>query len=201
MQNESPLSVAVFNRNMRIATLLLDAGTDPSHPLAIEANRTILHQYIKWNNVLLLKELLRYALPIDQMDERGRTPLNCLGPQTNPAIIRLLVFRGANVNFCDNRSRTPSTKAIHFNNLEIAKFLVSRGARADAPIGPWGTPLHLACIKSPLNMVRMLVETKVNLDYIEKESIGTVFQAACLRVDRDNTGILIYLLKTAKIRV
>ncbi|KAB8205807.1 ankyrin repeat-containing domain protein [Aspergillus parasiticus] len=50
-------------------------------------------------------------------------------------------------------------------------------------------------------MVQMLVETKVNLDYIEKESIGTVFQAASLRVDRDSTGILIYLLKTAKIRV
>ncbi|KAE8330433.1 ankyrin repeat-containing domain protein [Aspergillus sergii] len=51
-------------------------------------------------------------------------------------------------------------------------------------------------------MVQMLVEAKVNPDIVVDEGpIGTAFQAACLRADRDNTDILTYLVKTAKIRV
>ena len=202
-ESDSLLSIVGQNDNLKLAFMLLDGGMDPCHEAVMEINKLQLHKCVESNRVELLQRLLLYNFLIDQKDTHGRTPLNCIGPESDIAILRLLVHRGATVNTADNEGKTPLSKMVRSNDVQKAEFLVSKGANPNACIGcRYGTPLHLACRRSSLEMIRMLIDRGADTDNVHEGGMGTIFQAACQRANGTNDerlAVLAYLLNTGKV--
>ena len=83
-------------------------------------------------------------------------------------VVRLLVFKGADVNAMDQRGDSPLYNAI-WNNNELAStlvnFLVFNGANVNAVNNNGWTPLHRAVCRGNSNVARLLVSqgAKVNV--------------------------------------
>lgn len=74
-------------------------------------------------------------------------------------IIKLLIKKGANVNFYNNRlKRTLLHYACLYNHYEIIKFLIQKGVNINCEDIHNDTPLHVACCKADLNIVKLLIE-------------------------------------------
>ena len=193
----STVSIESREASPKLAFMLLDAGMDPCHKEVMEINKLQLHECVKYNQVELLQRLLLYNFLIDQKNEDGKTPLNCIRPESDIAILRLLVHRGATVNTVDNRQETPLSMVVRSNDVQKAEFLVSKEANPNARLGYHeGTPLHRACRWGSLEMIKMLIGKGADSDDIHGGVMGTIFQAACRRDDTNNekSAVLNYLL-------
>ncbi|KAF2802236.1 ankyrin [Mytilinidion resinicola] len=58
-------------------------------------------------------------------------------------------------------------------------------------------PLHLACARSSLDVIKILVGTDDDT-YVDHEMDGALFQTACFRKDDERSGVLTYLLETTE---
>ncbi|KAJ5682966.1 hypothetical protein N7462_006131 [Penicillium macrosclerotiorum] len=201
VEDNSLLSVGI-EYGSEMIELLLDAGVYPCHKDALYANSYLLHECVKNNMLIGLRRLLLFTLPLDQRDEDGRTPLNCLHSTTSVDIVKLLVHRGASPDTIDFSGVSVLFKAVEFGHLATVKFLLSQGVAPDALGGQNETAIHFACINSSLEMVRLLVENCHSLDKIHDGSYGTAFQAACRRYDVESKKeLLTYILDTKKVPV
>ncbi|KAI9928836.1 hypothetical protein MW887_002057 [Aspergillus wentii] len=195
-EGESLLGLAVKRSNRRLVEAILDADIDHLQHTELGANQLLLHDCVTQNDADILKRLLLYDFHIDPQDHLGRTPLNCLGGETDAMIVRLLVHRGASPNTSDFDGRTPLSKAAEANNIQAAKVLLTSHADPNVQIHTHGTAIHLACRNSSLEMVQVLVNHGADLDAIAASYNGTVFQAACQGSgdSDDKSEILVYLL-------
>ncbi|KAL2834047.1 ankyrin repeat-containing domain protein [Aspergillus pseudoustus] len=198
---DSPLTLAVRYGGSQLLHMLLDAGITPRHRDAIEANKLILHEIVRLNHVDILRRLLLYNLPINAKDAAGNTPLNCITTSTNPEIIRLLIQRGAYIDYKDNVGLTPLAWRVTLDDWEKAKLFLQLGACPDAQLSYMsGTPLHLACNIGSLEMIEALFLEDFRMSG-DAGIMGTIFQAACQRVDESRGSahvVLEYLLEGPK---
>ncbi len=73
------------------------------------------------------------------------TPLMIAAGQHNPAICRLLLDKGANVNRQDEGGLTPLLAAATASNGEVVDLLLARGAEVNVHNAQGETPLMVAC--------------------------------------------------------
>lgn len=174
---------------------------EPSPPSTVVDSQLLLHECVCANNIELLKQLLRYNISLDAVDNYGRTALNRIDFGTDTEVLQLLVYRGMCVNTKDKHSLTPLAKVVGFDDLPKAEFLVSCGADTNDWIGAPGTLIHLACAESSLDMIRLLVDNNANLNATDESMNGTVFQSACQRCESNGSKseVLNYLLSTGRI--
>lgn len=191
MAGESLLTLAAATGNHRVAFLLLDAGIDPCHQEVMAANAISLHRCVAANNVMLLQRLLLYNLPIETKDNSDRTPLNFIEPQTDIAILRLLLNCRAFVNAIDSLHETPLTRMVLSNELQKAELLMSRGADPDIRNSRGRTTLDIASCQGTLEIIKMLISRGAKLDESHHE---TSFQVACRRRE-EKSAELTYLLE------
>jgi|SRR5579871_43145 len=85
------------------------------------------------DNATMVKALLDRGAALEAKDlERRRTPLLCALLWGNPAVSKLLIERGADVNACDLAGYTPLILAVFHNNKALVKLLLDRGADVNA---------------------------------------------------------------------
>ena len=195
------IAIAIANGYHNIATKLLERALESSPPSTVVDSQLLLHECVCANNIELLKQLLRYNISLDAVDNDGRTALNRIDFGTDTEVLRLLVYRGMCVNTKDKHSLTPLAKVVGFDDLPKAEFLVSCGADTNDWIGAPGTLIHLACAESSLDMIRLLVDNNANLNATDESMNGTVFQSACQRCESNGSKseVLNYLLSTGRI--
>ncbi|KAF1957733.1 ankyrin [Byssothecium circinans] len=123
------LHAAVYNGNLRIVTMLLEAGADPCYK-SIGLPYSLL---CVWNNsIKILEKLVSYGMQLEQTSLKGNQALHCLSSKTDLPVIKYLVCRGA------------SLEAV--STLAMVKLLVSHGADpANAVESIHGTPFQAAC--------------------------------------------------------
>jgi ankyrin repeat protein len=173
--------------------MLLDAGMNPSHKLVAEMNKYVLHKVVNQRQVDVLRRLLLYNLSVDVEKEDGTTPLHCIRSWSDTEIIRLLVYRGADVDHRNIYRSGLLDRCVGSEQLEVARLLVRLGADPDARLDYCsGTPLHLDCKYSSLEMVDMLIKEGSTMG-TDAGLMGTIFQAACQRSDSARVALLEYL--------
>ena len=84
------------------------------------------------------------------------TPLNLAAMCGHLEVAKLLLKRGAKVNFKDDGARPALRKAVEQKNVEMVKLLVKCGAET-VYLGSWDCPLTSACEQGDLELVRALL--------------------------------------------
>ncbi|KAK4163263.1 hypothetical protein QBC43DRAFT_213093 [Cladorrhinum sp. PSN259] len=200
VERVTELSCAVMAGRSDMVRMLLDAGADPLRYAAKDLEWGLLHRCVWRPWPAVMRTLLVYNMPLDEVDSDGDMPLHCISEDTTVEVVRLLVNRKADIEAVDSSKQTPLHRAVFSNNLEVARYLIkTAGANADGS-GIGESPLTRACNKVSLDMVKLLVEHGADINTSSSTSIhGTPFQTICRATgDKpDKLSIARYLLQHA----
>ncbi len=146
----TPLYVAVYQDDLEIARLLLEAGANPNAQNADQWFPLATAQSIE-----MVQLLLDYGADIHLTDEIGK---DALQDQDDPEVAAYLIEAGAQVNPERGQSGAPLREAANKHNLEMMRLLLQRGAHVDQSMG-WGeTALMRAAEQSFAEGVRLLLD-------------------------------------------
>lgn len=128
----SPLHLAVTSNYEGIAKLLLDHGANPEtanisgwKPLAIAARSGSAY-------LPVAELLLQYGAEIESVNRRlNESALHVCAEKGFLQMARILLDRGAQVDFRDLCGRTPLFKAVSGRSIDLIKLLLEYGATKD----------------------------------------------------------------------
>jgi ankyrin repeat protein len=178
----TPLAEAAFNANTEIVKALLDAGADPN--VAGPDGQTPLMLVARTANLDAAKLLLdKGANPNAKEAQRGQTALMWAAANSQGAIVRELLARGAEVDAkSDLDMMTPLVSgepraqprppggltAMLFSTregcMECVKALVEKGANVNLPDPEGITPLISAIFNAHFDVAKYLIENGANVD-------------------------------------
>ncbi len=102
----------------------------------------------------------------------GTPALHLAALNGRKAMVELLLARGADVNGKDLSADTALVAAITSSRPEVAKVLIEHGADPLARNQNDHTPLHYACGKGDVEMVRMLLPKSSDLNVVSRNQIS-----------------------------
>lgn len=137
------LASAVRLNNLRIAELLLDYGADPNQ---FDQGESLLYLAVAAKNLPMVRLLLDHHADVDihNQNSLGLTPLIEAVMVNNPAIVKLLLYHGADPNLVGSKGQVPLIMALYPNNLSIVYPLVEYGADLNAKDRQGRTALKVA---------------------------------------------------------
>ena len=167
--NPSPKIRSGYNEASRLAQLMLERGADVNARDNDQA--TPLHSASYMSKLEATRVLLDNGANIHAKNIQGRTPLHIVSQDrysiSEPALVELLLSRGADVNERDNDQATPFLLASLCLKPEIAEKLLQNGADVNAVNIHGQNALHLVS-QSPhpdyQESGRLLLEAGVDLN-------------------------------------
>ena len=171
----TPLSVAASNGSAQSVTLLLKSGADPNQALAGRESPLMLAAWT--GSADAVKALLDAGAAIDAREaERQQTALMWAASQRHPAVVRLLVSRGADVHLktavqqvAGRRTRdgvgyTALMFAARSGDVESARALLDGGANANDALDNGLSALTLATTRGHVPVAVLLLERGADPD-------------------------------------
>ncbi|KAJ7896258.1 ankyrin repeat-containing domain protein [Mycena olivaceomarginata] len=131
---QRPLHIAVQAGNIEIASLLLEAGADPSAERDTADHRPI-HLAAMNDDLEMMKLLLVHGARVDDQffrDGNKSSALHYACAEGKLEMIELLLQRGANLE-CRGHYGSALGFAVHSRRLDVVKLLLAKGA-APAPL-------------------------------------------------------------------
>ena len=196
----SALIGGIRSGNAEVVRLLLEAGANINHQS--ERNRFPLQFAVERNMVDVLRVLMEYSPKLDLVDDDGDTALHCINSDTSIEIVKILVNAGVDVNFRNRNRDTPICKAVWSNIPETLIYLAKK-AKLDIVGGIRGGPLHIACYRSDLRLVKILVEAGADVNLTDPVA-GTPLQIACRSLEsseQKQDTVIFYLINEAKVDI
>lgn len=92
------------------------------------------------------------------------TPLHCACIMDSVDAVNILLDRGANMLIANQYGRLAICYAYDNNNFEIVRAMLERGFPVNTKISQWSTPLTEACSKRDVQMVRLLMDMKADVN-------------------------------------
>ena len=89
-----PLGIAIWNKNIGIAQLLLDKGANPNK-LNKYGSKTTLHLAARFHDKNMIKLLIEKGAEINKQDRSGKTPLKVAEEWGNQEALEMLLEMGA----------------------------------------------------------------------------------------------------------
>ncbi|XP_014208278.1 tankyrase-1-like [Copidosoma floridanum] len=187
---DTPLAIALLNRNAKVAKVLLDAGAD--HKKAIFKNkRSPLHVSVRNGFVDVVKMLLDAGANVNAADSDGQIPLHDAiltkdGMKQNDRckIVKMLIKAGSNINEKDDYGDTPLHYAINSGFVEAFEMLLHAGADIHEKNRYGQSLLYLAVENDALYFVKRLIEIGVDINGMNEQNITCLhWAAAYTRVD------------------
>jgi len=142
----TPLMVASFTGNRRVASMLIEADGDVNAQDA--RGYAPLHWAAFKNYHEVVQLLLQRGAFVNIKSASGLTPLLQASAQGALQSMKLLLRAGADVNEPDHEGWTPLHKAIANDHLKAVELLAEEGANWQAPHRSGVTPVALARRKS-----------------------------------------------------
>ncbi|XP_045200251.2 ankyrin repeat and SOCS box protein 13-like [Mercenaria mercenaria] len=134
---QTPLMYCMITQWYEIAEILLNHDRDVID-IGDMYGRTALHIAVKNAAIEGVELLLRYGAEVNNVDEKGITPLNsvCGDKEVSASdlveIVRLLLEAGADPNCKDfMEGRTALQRAMITGNVEVVQMLIAAGARVN----------------------------------------------------------------------
>ena len=118
---KTPLIKAVGDNNVEIVHLLINAGAHIDEKKAPIVLAAIM------NSTKMVDELIKLGANVNQQDETGKTPLYVAVWHSNPAMIKLLLNAGADIDKT-SAGITPLMQAVITKNPNIVGLLLQEGA-------------------------------------------------------------------------
>ena len=154
---------AIESGGLAAVKTLLKTGADPNEETG--GGRTPLHSAAlseRQDRAKIVDALLKAGADPDASDEDGWTPLHVAAgaEDGNPGSVKLLVAAGADLNAQDEPGRTPLHYAVlsKYGGTRVVSALLKLGSNPRAFDERGRTPLHYAVTRSPLAVVRRLLE-------------------------------------------
>ncbi len=128
-------------------------------------SKLALHSTILSGNIDLIKDLLKDAIDINQVDGRNNTALHIAAMKGYTEIIKLLLKKGANPNLKNNHHSAPLHFAVQLSHVDAAMILIKNGSDINVKDRYSETPLHFAVSNDNMDLTKALVEAgaKINL--------------------------------------
>ena len=172
-RGQTPLMIAAAFGSLDAMKFLIAEGANVK--AGSDAGVTALH----WctGDIGKVRLLLDQGADVNKATLLGRTPL-LVAASTSGTLetIRLLVQKGADVNAADNFGNTPLIAAARGDNAEAAKLFIEKGAsvNAESKSGDIATALMGAALNANLDLTRLLLARKANINAISADSEGKV---------------------------
>ena len=201
----TPLYVAVYHNNARIATLLLNAnapinarswGRGTPLQLATESNNrgmvafllnrgasVDIHTAASSGDLETVTSLLKDNPRLAFCEgPKGSTPLGLAASKGHWKVVEVLLANNAEVDASDDNGSTPLHLAAEDGNVLIAGFLVSKGAQVNSRDRKGRTPLHIAAEREQRwslepRMVKFLLANKADKNAKDQQG-NTPLQSA-----------------------
>jgi len=93
---------------------------------------------------------------INKVDSSGYTPLIRAAWSGKTETVRILIDKGADVNYRDKDGYTPLLWAVYYGYLDVARLLIEKGADVNAIANDRSTPYSLAVQKNYTEVVKLL---------------------------------------------
>ncbi|OHE99580.1 hypothetical protein CORC01_05158 [Colletotrichum orchidophilum] len=120
------LWLAAWNKNLDIATKLLEAGADPN----VRGNDgTILHLAVKEHWLELVCLLIQHKADIDAKSSSNNSPLHTAVWAKDLPIARLLLEKGAGLMVKGSSNETPIMAAARIGSLPMIRLMLKHGAQ------------------------------------------------------------------------
>ncbi|TAQ90941.1 hypothetical protein B7494_g700 [Chlorociboria aeruginascens] len=140
-----------------------------------------------------------YNVPLDQINEQGRTRLHNIKEKTLVSIVQLMVEAGAPLDSQDHDGYTPLAIAISESNESVAEYLIKQGASVNTFSPSFGSMLHLAVTKGDLGFVKLLVDSGADVETHDSESL--LYTALGIQDDSTLKKMVRYLVDEAKVLI
>jgi len=147
----------LMTSDMEMAELFLDRGAD-INAVDYDGNNA-LHRFVSSGNKDFVAYLLGTDIPVDNKNDMGQTPLQIAIYSNCPDIAKLLIDKGASLDFRDDYGST----ALHVvSDVELAKLLIEKGVNVKA-VNEYGeTPLH--CVYDNIELARLFLDEGADID-------------------------------------
>lgn len=113
---------------------------------------------------IIESELLQDDLSVSQSEGFGLRALHIVSRAGEVNVAKMLLSKGANVNFKTKKGLTPLHYAVLSGKTDIVQLLLLFGAKPDEKALHDGkTPLHMAASRGDLEVVRCLLDSGANV--------------------------------------
>lgn len=178
MEGKDPYLLAAVLRQENILRLLLEHGADSfrTGPFGMTALHAVFlcateKSYPPPESIVAL--LLQHRPPLEQVDNKGETPLMYSVVLGYLALTKILLDHGANVHVCSKLGATTLHYAVRSKNPDIVALLVRKGVDVNARgLRDGETALHLACDGGSVwraNVVRILLDVGAEKNALDRE--------------------------------
>lgn len=153
----------------QIVLMLLKRGANVN--AKAKNGATILHVAIEKEYVNVVETLLEYNADVNSLiQSEVITPLHISAYRGNEVISRMLLKKGANVNFKHSDEITALHVAAQKGHEKVVELLLENGAEHDARTKGGITPLYIAAQRGRLGVVKILL--RVGADVNVRDNYG-----------------------------
>ena len=161
----SPLFLAAQQGHALVCELLISLGADVNGA-AEDDESTPIYVAAFNGHAEVIKLLLRHGAVVDSRRIDGSTPLSIAVRRGHADVVKVLIDNKADVNAPRNDGITPLYIAVWRGSVELTELLL-RDGKADpnaAPIGDGATALYVATYGMHLDVVKVLLKYKANVN-------------------------------------
>jgi len=165
---------------------LLRAGADPGISPSPLVQRAPLHVAVEAGHTKSTALLLKKGAPVDVPDRsaQGLTPLLIAAESGNRAIADILIAHGANILKTDTDKHSALHLAARGGQADFCAFLLDKtDIDINARDNDGGTPLHHACAREKIAVVKMLIERGADLTAVDNDGLTPLHRAMDTRSD------------------
>lgn len=166
------LQAASFRGQEKTVELLLEFGADPNIEMGDRGSALLLAA--SRGHFRIVQRLLAAGADVNRQTSHG----TALHEASNPAVAKLLIDAGANINAIGGEYGTALQEASYMGRDEVVDLLLNMRADVNIVSGSNGTALQAALVRKHDGIVDRLLKAGSNLN-LQGGKYGTALQAAC----------------------